>query len=450
MALHVESNLALTPTPDLARWSAPQALEPAHDERAAFAAHFIPAGARVFELNCARMGLRRFLPNGCRYQGCDLIAREPDTLTCDLNAGEFPSEAAAQADVIVLLGVLEHIVDVESLFTHLRFAKRDLVISYCATDLTGNCDRTALGWVNNFSFFELATLFDRYGFRIECTAPVDSVQLLMRLTPAEKLAPVRSCKVAVVSDGEGFGGRLSRHMINTLLPGEADVHHLTFRTLGEARAHYDLVIVGAGDSLFQPLVGDELIDLLARGKASIGLFGTQYRELLPRTGIERLVGRLDHWFARHHDDVLMYGRGRKNVEHLGDWLIDFFPLASASDADQLRIGEELDNEPADRAIAAIQRHKAVFSTRPHPLLCALTSAEMAAYADEPAQDAPGIVSGTFRSMLIDIFGRSFPERDFFLVDRDAVARYKARVHRNVARLRERIDATLRNVAVAAL
>ena len=35
MALHVESNLALTPTPDLARWSAPQALEPAHDERAA-------------------------------------------------------------------------------------------------------------------------------------------------------------------------------------------------------------------------------------------------------------------------------------------------------------------------------------------------------------------------------------------------------------------------------
>ncbi len=53
-------------------------------------------------------------------------------------------------------------------------------------------------------------------------------------------------------------------------------------------------------------------------------------------------------------------------------------------------------------------------------------------------------------MVIDIFGRSFPERDFFLVDRDAVARYKARVHRNVARLRERIEATLRNVAVAAV
>jgi hypothetical protein len=450
MALHVESNLALTQPPALARWSSPQAIEPAHDERAAFAAQFIPAGARVLELGCDRMALRRFLPNGCSYQGCDLIAREPDTLTCDFNAGEFPSEAAGQADVIVMLGVLEQIVDVESFFTHLRFAKRDLIISYCATDLTGKCDRTALGWVNNFSFFELVTLFDRYGFRIECTAPVDSVQLLMRLTLAEKLAPLNACSVAVVSDGAGFGGRLSRHMIDALLPGEADVHHMSFATIGQARAHYDLVIVGSGDSLFQPLLGDDLVDLLARGKSSIGLFGTQYRELVPRAGIDRLVARLDYWFARHQDDVLMYGRGRKDVAHLGDWLIDVFPLTSANDADQLRIGDELDGEPSDRAIAAIQRHKAVFSTRPHPLLCALTSADMAAYAEQPSQHAPGIVSGTFRSMLIDIFGRSFPERDFFLVDRDAVARYKARVHRNVSALRERIDATLRNVAVATL
>jgi hypothetical protein len=237
-------------------------------------------------------------------------------------------------------------------------------------------------------------------------------------------------------------------MVNMLLPGEADVHHLSFAALGAARDHYDLVIVGAGDSLPPAAIGDGLIDLLARGKSSIGLFGTQYRELMPRTAIERLIGRLDHWFARHQDDLLMYGRGRKNVSHLGDWLIDAFPLAASSDADQLRVGNELDHEPIDCAIAAIQRHKAVFCTRPQPLLCALTSAEMAAYADQPAPDAPGIASGTFRSMLIDIFGRGYPERDFFLVDREAVVRYKARVHRNVAGLRDRIDATLRNVAVA--
>jgi hypothetical protein len=135
-----------------------------------------------------------------------------------------------------MLGVLERIVDVESLFTHLRFCKRDVLLSYCASDLTGNCDRAALGFINHFSVFELATLFDRYGFRIACTAPLDGVQMLMRLTPAERLAPVAPCSVAVVSDGSGFAGRLARHKINALLPGEADVHHLTFRTLGEARA----------------------------------------------------------------------------------------------------------------------------------------------------------------------------------------------------------------------
>lgn len=225
------------------------------------------------------------------------------------------------------------------------------------------------------------------------------------------------------------------------------MHHLTFGTLQEARAHYDLVVLGTGNSLFQPLIGDAVLDLLGRAKASIGIFGTQYRELIPRAGLERLVDRLDTWFARYEDDLPIYGRGRKNVEHIGDWLIDFFPLAQATDDEPLTIDSD---EPLDGAIETIQRHKSVFSTRPYPLLCALTSAEMAAYADAPSAQAPDIVSGTFRSMLIDIFGRSYSERQFFLIDRDAVARYKARVHRNVATVRRRIDTVLRNSALAAV
>jgi hypothetical protein len=210
------------------------------------------------------------------------------------------------------------------------------------------------------------------------------------------------------------------------------------------------VVIGAGDSLCQPLAGDALLDLVGRAKAAIGIFSTQYRELIPRAGIERLVERLDCWFARYQDDLLMYGRGRKNVAHLGDWLIDSIPLATSSESEPLCVGDELDAEPLDRAIATVQRHKAVFAARPPALLCALTAAEMAAYAEQPSADAPGIASGQFRSMLTDIFGRSYPERDYFLVDREAVARYKARVHRNVTALRSHIDATLRNVAVAAV
>jgi hypothetical protein len=85
---------------------------------------------------------------------------------------------------------------------------------------------------------------------------------------------------------------------------------------------------------------------------------------------------------------------------------------------------------------------------PAALLCALTSAELAAYAETPAQQ-PDLASGQFRSMLIDVFGRAYPEKKFFMVDRDAVSRYKPRIHRNVAKVGGRIGAILRNVAVAA-
>jgi sensor domain CHASE-containing protein len=52
-------------------------------------------------------------------------------------------------------------------------------------------------------------------------------------------------------------------------------------------------------------------------------------------------------------------------------------------------------------------------------------------------------------MLIDIFGRTWPQQKFFLVDRDAVIRYKTRVHQNVSKIRARIGAILRDAAVGA-
>jgi hypothetical protein len=221
--------------------------------------------------------------------------------------------------------------------------------------------------------------------------------------------------------------------------------------LHEAREAYDLVVLGTGNSLLQPLMSDALLDLAERGKAAIGIFGTQYRELIQRPLLDRMIDRLDTWFARHEDDILCYGRGRQNVVHLGDWLIDQFPMARATEDNLLEVGADLwDELPLDRVIQQIQRHKNVFSARLHPLLCALTAAELAAYAEQREQGSPLIVAGKFRGMLVDIFGRTFPERKFFEVDRVAVQRYKARVHANVARMGERIDAILRNVAVAAV
>lgn len=435
---------------DRTRWSNPASLEAAWDGRAELAAQFIPAGARVLDLGCGKMSLRRFLPLGCSYQGCDLVTREADTIVCDFNAGEFPTEAAGEADIITLLGVLEYIPDSDAFFAHLRAAKRDIVLSYCATDLTASVDRLALGWLTHFSFLGLAKLFDRHGFQITATAPVDQLQILMRLTPVDRMPQVSPSNVAVISynDVGNFGDRLGYHMINGLLPADALVDHLTFRTLDRARASYDLIVLGIGNSIYEPLLTDDLMKVMARGKAKVGIFGTQYRELISRPALDRLVDRLDTWFARYEDDVLMYGRGRPNVEHLGDWLIDQFPMATPVNDQQLDIGDEIwKNLPLDRVIQDIQRHKQVFSTRLHPLLCALTSAEKVAYTEQAAGDTQ-IMSGKFRSMLIDIFGRTYPEKAFFQVDRDAVSRYKVRVHGNVARVGSQLQAMLRNVATA--
>jgi len=447
MNLHVNSNLALELPSDVAPPST--VTRSKIDRRAELASQFIPAGARVLDLS-GSAAIQRLLPHSCSYRGIDRTGKRRAAVACDLNTGDFPTEAASQSDLIIMLGALERVADIENLFTHLRFCKRDIILSYCATDLAKDYDRAALGYANHLSFCDLALLFDRYGFRIECTTPIDDTQVLMRLTPTEWLAPAASRSVAVISDdgGGNFADRLGTLMINSLLPGEAEIHHLTLRTLNEARANYDLVILGTGNGLFPSLVGDEMLDVVSRSQVAIGIFGTQGRDLISRPTLERLIDRLDTWFARYEDDVLMYGRGRNNVVHIGDWLIDQFPLTRAISDEPLVISNELDREIAlDRAIRAIQQHKQVYSTVPTALLCALTSAELAAYAEMPARQ-PDLAAGQFRSMLIDIFGRSYPEQKFFMVDRDAVIRYKARVHRNVAKVGARIGSILRNIAVA--
>jgi hypothetical protein len=451
MTTCINRNLALDKKTDFERWSSEAALEQAWDARAEQAAAFIPAGARVLDLGCGRMALRGFLPKSCIYQPCDLIGRDPSTVVCDFNAGDFPEAAAADADVISMLGVLEYIVDGDAFFAHLRRSNCDVVLSYCATDFHTAMDRPSLGWISHFSLADLAALFDRHGFRVERTERFDELQILVKLRSADKSVPLAPCSVAVMSyyDVGNFGDRLGYHTINALLPPQSEVHHLSFRDLKQARESYDLVVLGIGNSVFHRLLNEETLDIVARGKAAIGIFGTQYHELIQRPLLDRLVDRLDTWFARYEEDVLTFGRGRRNVVHLGDWLIDQFPMAEATEDKLLEVGEDIWSElPLDRVIQQIQRHKNVFSARMHPLLCALTSAELVAYTEQREAGSPLIVTGKFRSMLIDIFGRTFPERKFFEVDRAAVMRYKTRVHANVALVRERVEAVLRNVAMA--
>ena len=378
---------------------------------AVLAAQFIPGGARVAEIGTS---LGEFLPHGC------VVASSP-----------------ADADIIVALGVLEAAEGRDGLFGQLALSRRPVIVNYSPCDLAGDSGNNRLG------LYELTQLFDRFGFRVECSIPLDGGEMLMRLAPAEKLAAQSPPRIAVLSLGDAgtFGERLGYHMIHAVLPGAADIAHLTPAALAGTHDIYDLVVVGTGNSLSPAALTDELFAALARAKAAIGIFGTRYRPLIPRAALDRLLERCDTWFARHEEDVLIFGKGRRNAVHLGDWRIDQCSLGRACEDEPLDIGaERLRAMTADAAIEMIRRHRSVLARDPAALLCALTAADVAAYAGEPEEN---------RGLLIDIFGRGFPEGESFLVDRDAVARYKARVRENVGMVRDRIASALRANAAAA-
>ena len=118
-------------------------------------------------------------------------------------------------------------------------------------------------------------------------------------------------------------------------------------------------------------------------------------------------------------------------------------LAGAADAAlpltlEALVLSRLNNLPLDRIIQEIQRHQRIFSPRLHPLLCALTSAREVEYAEQREQAGSDEASGKFASMLLDIFGQTYPENAPWTVDRAKVVAYKAQVAANVAGLRRYI------------
>jgi hypothetical protein len=127
---------------------------------------------------------------------------------------------------------------------------------------------------------------------------------------------------------------------------------------------------------------------------------------------------------------------------LGDCLISQFPLTTPALNETLKIGDEVWEERGlDRTISHIQQYKKVHSTRLHPLLCALTSAEEGAYVEQ-RESGTHEISGKFGAMLYDVFGRRFPEGQWWSVEQAAVQRYKHQVQMNLVALQEQIQRLL--------
>ncbi len=195
-----------------------------NEARLALAAQFVPAGARVIDLS-GGAALRRHLPYGCSYKNVKAHA------------------ALAACDVVVMLDLLDRIEDAEALFAKLAHGTGAVVLNYHPRDFA-----EAPAPNKRLGFYDLARLFDQFGFRIASSAPLATGEIMLRLARTEG-APPPTARIAVLAEGDGFGDRLGLQILASLIPGHADVDYLTCGWLAAARPQYDLVIIGAGNSL---------------------------------------------------------------------------------------------------------------------------------------------------------------------------------------------------------
>jgi methyltransferase family protein len=157
---------------DYKRWTDPHSLESWWDTRTEKIAQFIPKNTRVLEFGAGRRQLERLLDGSCTYIPSDLIDRGPGTLIFDLNRRPLPDLCYVNADVAIFSGVLEYILDLESLVAWLSDQVSCCIASYAyvSTDhnasqrIRSKIDRIFYGYMNSYTDDELVKLFNRYGF----------------------------------------------------------------------------------------------------------------------------------------------------------------------------------------------------------------------------------------------------------------------------------------------
>ena len=264
------------------------------------------------------------------------------------------------------------------------------------------------------------------GYHIYTKLPVsDKYQIIQLRKKIDSLPATKEVLVLSQYHLGNFGERVGFHLLTPLLPEHANVTYGTLNPFNVPEKKYDLVILGYGNSL------DE-------SKHCIGIFGTQYRERILSQDIKHVLGSLDYWFARHQDDLCLYGEHAKQAMHFGDWTIHLANMVEPVKDKQLEVGEAiLQNHPLDRTIQSIQQYKQILSKHSRTAAIAFTSADSVIYQEQ--QGDKDYVSGKFSSLFIDVFGFAAPINMEFKINKQRVREYKRFVANNIDTLKSVID-----------
>lgn len=128
--------------------------------------HIAP-GDSVVEFGCGSEAIRRFLPEGCRYQPSDLIERSSDCVRIDL-IEQSPADIGGRYDVTVFAGVLEYLPDPLATIGGALAISRRVLFSYASLDAYPDLPKRirAYGWFSHLSLDDLAQGARTRGIRL--------------------------------------------------------------------------------------------------------------------------------------------------------------------------------------------------------------------------------------------------------------------------------------------
>lgn len=129
------------------------------------AAAFIPSNAKsVIDFGAGQMHVRKFLPESVKYYPVDYMSRCEETIVCNFNKDEFPSQ---EAEYAVVCGCLEWCEKPKEFFAKLAVKYDNIVLSYLPVEFS-SCYNQQLERLGYYELLKLIYDHKMYVHKSSC------------------------------------------------------------------------------------------------------------------------------------------------------------------------------------------------------------------------------------------------------------------------------------------
>lgn len=144
-------------------WKNIEYFDKAWKKRLELMSKYLSKGKVVTDLGCGEMWLKEYL-NENIYFPVDYKKRNSDTIICDFNKKQFPSN---ESDIAFISGCLEYIEDVAWFVEKIAQKNSECILSYCSLDYFPNRqNRLNLAWKNHYTRENIINIFQDNSFKL--------------------------------------------------------------------------------------------------------------------------------------------------------------------------------------------------------------------------------------------------------------------------------------------